>query len=121
MEAFVTTAWPLWLGEIVPTLTRYVLFAAGVWLALWVVLAGLLQSRKIREASPPLRQLLTEFLVSLRSMVIFASFGVAITLAARAGFYPLADLGTTGASAGSSLRSSSGSWRTTPISIGCTG
>ena len=94
MEAFLTDAWRMWLGELTPTLTRYAFFAIGVWLALWVMLAGLLRNRKIREASPPPRQLLTEFLISLRSMAIFATFGVLITLAARAGFYPLADLGT---------------------------
>jgi sterol desaturase/sphingolipid hydroxylase (fatty acid hydroxylase superfamily) len=85
----------LWLGEIVPTLTRYALFAVGVWATLWILLAAVLRSRKIRDSAPPSRQLATEFLVSLRSMALFATFGVAITLAARAGFYPLADIGTT--------------------------
>jgi Delta7-sterol 5-desaturase len=95
MEAFLTDAGRLWLGEITPTLTRYALFAVGVWLVLWVVLAGVLRRQKIREASPPPRQLAVEFLISLRSMAIFATFGVAVSLAARAGLYPLADIGTT--------------------------
>lgn len=84
----------IWWAEIVPTVTRYVVFATGVWFALWVVLAAALRARKIREASPPPRQLVTEFLVSLRSMIFFATSGVVISLAARAHLYPLSDIGT---------------------------
>jgi sterol desaturase/sphingolipid hydroxylase (fatty acid hydroxylase superfamily) len=73
--------------ELEPTLTRYILFAGAVWLALWVVLAPLLQARKIRDSSPPARQLLTEFLISLRSMTIFATVAVGIAFLERAGFY----------------------------------
>jgi len=56
---------------------------------LWVVLARLLRARKIREATPPPRQLAFEFLYSLRSMAVFATAGVAISLMERAGVYPL--------------------------------
>jgi sterol desaturase/sphingolipid hydroxylase (fatty acid hydroxylase superfamily) len=60
-----------------------------------VLLAGLLRGRKLRDDSPPPRQLVSEFLVSLRSMALFATSGVLISLAAAAHLYPLADLGTT--------------------------
>jgi sterol desaturase/sphingolipid hydroxylase (fatty acid hydroxylase superfamily) len=92
MESLLTDVVRLWMGELTPTLTRYALFAVGVWLALSVLLAGVLRARKIREATPPPRQLFIEFLMSLRSMAIFATAGVVITLASRVGLYPLSDM-----------------------------
>ena len=82
----------VWLGELKFTLTRYVIFAMGVWLVLWVVLAGWLRGRKIRDETPPARQLVIEFLVSMRSMTIFATVAVGIDLMDRAGVYPLQSL-----------------------------
>src|SRR4029453_161301 len=69
--------------------TRYAVFAIAVWLMLWVVLSGVLRARKIREATPPPRQLATEFAFSLRSMAVFATAGVLISLLERVGVYPL--------------------------------
>jgi len=94
MESFLADAARLWVGEITPTLIRYALFAVGVWLALWVLLSRLIRARKIRQASPPARQLALEFLVSLRSMLLFATVGAGADLAARAGLFPLADMAT---------------------------
>jgi sterol desaturase/sphingolipid hydroxylase (fatty acid hydroxylase superfamily) len=94
MYAFLVDAGRLWMAEITPTLIRYTLFAVGVWFALWVLLAGLIRARKIRAATPPPRQLVSEFLFSLRSMLLFATFGVGVDLASRAHLYPLADWGT---------------------------
>ena len=79
----------IWLNELNFTLTRYVIFASGVWVALWIVLAAWLRSRKIREDSRRARQLIVEFLISLRSMAIFAAVAVGIDLMDGAGFYPL--------------------------------
>ncbi|WP_366502113.1 sterol desaturase family protein [Phenylobacterium sp.] len=79
----------IWLRELQPTLSRYVIYTVGVWLALWVVLAPVLKPRKIREATPPARQLLTELMFSLRSMAVFATVGVLLTFMYRAGLYPL--------------------------------
>ncbi|HEX7943513.1 MAG TPA: sterol desaturase family protein [Phenylobacterium sp.] len=90
MPPFLTDLLHLWLRELEPTLTRYAIFTLAVWLGLWVVLRPLLAARKIREATPPAGQLATEFLFSLRSMAIFATAGVAVTLMSRAGLYPLA-------------------------------
>ena len=42
METVLIDAGRIWMAEITPTLTRYALFSVGVWLLLWVVLAGLL-------------------------------------------------------------------------------
>jgi sterol desaturase/sphingolipid hydroxylase (fatty acid hydroxylase superfamily) len=94
MDGFLSDAARLWMGELAPTLTRYAILAIGVWLVLWVLLARLIRTRKIRETSPPHRQLAIEFFYSLRSMVLFATFGVAVDLASRAGLYPLADMAT---------------------------
>jgi sterol desaturase/sphingolipid hydroxylase (fatty acid hydroxylase superfamily) len=82
----------MWLRELRPTLERYLIFTLAVWLALWVALRPFLRARKIREATPPSRQLLTELMYSLRSMVIFATAGLLMTLMYRAGLYPLQDL-----------------------------
>ena len=71
MPPILTDILHIWLRELEPTLTRYAIFTLGVWLALWVVLRPLLAARKIRGETPPARQLITELMFSLRSMVIF--------------------------------------------------
>jgi hypothetical protein len=50
-----------WLHAPFTDVSRYVIFAVGVWLTLWVVLAAPLAGRKIRDGRPPARQLLIEF------------------------------------------------------------
>jgi len=92
MSPVLTDLFQIWLRELEPTLSRYAVFTVGVWLLLWVVLRPMIAARKIREETPPPRQLLTEFLFSLRSMVIFATVGVGMALMDRAGFYPLSDV-----------------------------
>lgn len=92
MEAFLTDAAQIWLRELRPTLERYVIFTLAVWLVLWVLLRPVLKARKIREETPPARQMLTELMFSLRSMVIFATGGVALAFMYRAGLYPLSEL-----------------------------
>lgn len=94
MDAFLNEAAAAWLAELKPTLERYLIFTVAVWLALWVVLRPLLAARKIRDATPPARQLVTEALFSLRTMVIFATAGVVTWYMHRAGLYPLTPLAT---------------------------
>jgi len=79
-----------WIHDLA-SVKRYVIFALAVWAVLWVLLKGLLAGRKIRVDSPPPKQMVTEFLISIRSVAIFATVGVGITLMDRAGLYPLAD------------------------------
>jgi sterol desaturase/sphingolipid hydroxylase (fatty acid hydroxylase superfamily) len=81
----------IWLINLAIVLPAYVALAVGVWLLLWVLLRQVLRGRKIREATPPARQLRSEFLHSLRSVVIFATASVGVALMAKAGAYPLAD------------------------------
>jgi sterol desaturase/sphingolipid hydroxylase (fatty acid hydroxylase superfamily)/uncharacterized protein (DUF2147 family) len=81
-----------WLHHAQVDLTRYVVFAVGVWLALWIVLRGAMRGRKIREGSPPARQLVIEFLFSLRSIALFSTVGFALFMMEQAGFLPGPDL-----------------------------
>ena len=77
-----------WLVGMQLDITRYVIFAVGVWLILWVVLATPLAGRKIRDSRPPARQLLTEFAVSIRSIAIFSTLGLLTFGLFRAGLLP---------------------------------
>lgn len=89
MQPFISEFPQLWLEQLTPTLSRYVMFAVTVWFTLWIALAGLLAARKIRADRPPVRQLATEFFFSIRSMAIFALGGVCITYMIEAGLYPM--------------------------------
>lgn len=77
-----------WLANMQTDLTRYAVFAVGVWLALWVVFAVWLRGRKIRPETPPAKQLGLEFLVSLRSIAIFSTIGLATFMLERFGMLP---------------------------------
>jgi len=81
-----------WLESMATDLSRYVVFAVSVWLALWVVFAKALAGRKIRPTTPPARQLRTEFLISLRSLAIFSTIGALLFMVERAGYLPGPDL-----------------------------
>lgn len=81
-----------WLNGIVHDARRYAIFAIAVWFTLWVALARVLRSRKVREETPPTRQLLVEFAFSLRSIAVFSTIGIGISLADRAGLYPMAGM-----------------------------
>jgi sterol desaturase/sphingolipid hydroxylase (fatty acid hydroxylase superfamily) len=77
-----------WAGNARTDLTRYAVFAIAVWLVLWVVLRGVLAARKIRQNTPPARQLGLEFLMSLRSITVFSTIALSTFLLERAGFLP---------------------------------
>ncbi len=64
---------------------RYLLGAGGVFLIVNVFLAGRLAGRKIRTKSPELEQMRREFIISMRTTVIFALSGVASVMAAKFG------------------------------------
>jgi hypothetical protein len=85
MDSFLIALGGQWLSNVATDLTRYAIFAIGVWLGLWVILAGPLKSRKIRGDTPPARQLVTEFLISLRSVAIFSTIGLIPFVLERAG------------------------------------
>jgi sterol desaturase/sphingolipid hydroxylase (fatty acid hydroxylase superfamily) len=88
MNAFFHEAARLWWAGVVLNVGRYVVFAVLVWLGLWVVLSRPLRGRKIREARPPARQMIVEFLISLRSITIFSTVWLGIILLNRAGLVP---------------------------------
>jgi Delta7-sterol 5-desaturase len=77
-----------WVLSLTSDLTDYAIFAIGFWFVLWVALAGLLASRKIRTERPPNRQLILEFVVSLRSLAIFSTIGALLFMVERAGYLP---------------------------------
>jgi sterol desaturase/sphingolipid hydroxylase (fatty acid hydroxylase superfamily) len=77
-----------WLDSLSTDLLRYVVFAVGVWLLLWVLLARPLAARKIRPERPKARQLLLEFCFSVRSIAIFSTVGLATFALARIGYLP---------------------------------
>jgi sterol desaturase/sphingolipid hydroxylase (fatty acid hydroxylase superfamily) len=85
----------LWSNLVINT-GRYAVFAVLTWALLWVVLRRPLRGRKIRSETPPTRQLLTEFVVSLRSIAIFAVTAVAMTVMSHLGAYPLSHLARAG-------------------------
>ena len=85
MESFFTAVADQWVRNMTTDCRRYAVFAIGVWLVLWVLLAGVLKSRKIRAESPPARQLVIEFLISVRSVMIFSTIGLLPFVLERAG------------------------------------
>lgn len=66
-------------------LMRYLLGAGGVFLIVNVLLARRLAGRKIRTSSPKAEQMRREFVISMRTTVIFALSGVASVMAAKFG------------------------------------
>lgn len=62
-----------WLMGFRHDMTRYIIAAPLTWLVLCVLLAPLLRHRKIRPDTPPWRQLVVEFLVSVRSVAVFST------------------------------------------------
>ncbi len=77
-----------WLTNLVYDLSRYAAFAVAIWLIVWVLLRVPMASRKIREATPAPRQLVTEFAVSLRSLAVFSTVGVIMFGLERNGLLP---------------------------------
>lgn len=74
-----------WLGLLSGDLSRYAIFAVATWFALWVVLARPLARRKLRAERPPVRQLIVEFLISIRSVAIFSTVGLSLAVLDRVG------------------------------------
>ena len=89
MPAFLTDVVDMWFGSLSQDLRRYVTFAVAVWLTLWVVFRVVIRPRKIREDTPPARQLVSEFLFSTRSIAVFSTVSVGMNLLDHAGAYPL--------------------------------
>jgi sterol desaturase/sphingolipid hydroxylase (fatty acid hydroxylase superfamily) len=88
MSSYLLSLAEHWLHATFVDVTRYVIFAVGVWLALWVVLAVPLAGRKIRDERPPIRQLLIEFAASIRSIMVFSTVGLLTFALFRAGLMP---------------------------------
>jgi sterol desaturase/sphingolipid hydroxylase (fatty acid hydroxylase superfamily) len=87
-QTFVHDMGAQWLLNAKDDISRYAVFAVGVWLVLWVIAAPLLKGRKIRNSSPPARQLVLEFLFSMRSTAIFSTIGLSTFVLERMGLLP---------------------------------
>ena len=83
-----TTLTNYWLAGMQTDIARYLIFAVGFWVLLWVVLAPLLKGRKIRPQTPPLRQLALEVVFSVRSVAVFSTVALSTFLLDRAGLLP---------------------------------
>ncbi len=81
MHHTLTDIGQMWLHGVLHDGRRYAIFAIAVWLTLWVVLARFIRARKIRQESPPPRQLALELLFSLRSIALYSTVGIGINLA----------------------------------------
>jgi sterol desaturase/sphingolipid hydroxylase (fatty acid hydroxylase superfamily) len=82
----------IWWTSLARETGRYVAFAVLTWAVLWIGLRAPLRGRKIRQSTPPFGQLAMEFLVSIRSIAIFATSAMVMTLMSHAGAYPLSHL-----------------------------
>ncbi|MCP5087976.1 MAG: sterol desaturase family protein [Rhodobacteraceae bacterium] len=82
------------LGAIYPTVfttdfLRYVIGAGGVYLIVNLLLSRHLAGRKIREQSPPLKQIRREIQASFRTVLIFALNGTLIVYGAGFGVFTI--------------------------------
>lgn len=75
-----------WLTGFRVDLTRYMFAAPLAWLVICVLLAPALRSRKIRPDRPPWRQLVVEFLCSIRSVAVFSTVALGTFAMERAGW-----------------------------------
>jgi len=76
-------------------LERYAYLAIGVWFVLWVVLPKVLQFRKVRADWPERRQMVFEFLHSLRTIAIFSALSTSVYVLWRLDLLPWAELNAT--------------------------
>jgi sterol desaturase/sphingolipid hydroxylase (fatty acid hydroxylase superfamily) len=88
MEAWLLNFARNWMGNLVEDTQRYAIFAIGAWFVLWVLLADVLQNRKIREDRPKARQMVLEFLISIRSVAIFSTVVMVIVVLDQLGWLP---------------------------------
>ncbi|MCI3132821.1 sterol desaturase family protein [Phenylobacterium aquaticum] len=88
LSSTLTTYGQHWLSNLSYDLSRYAMFAIAVWFVIWVLLRGPMAGRKLREATPGARQLVTEFAVSMRTVAIFSTVGLLTFSLERAGFLP---------------------------------
>jgi sterol desaturase/sphingolipid hydroxylase (fatty acid hydroxylase superfamily) len=75
-----------WLLLMLGDIARYAVFATAVWALLWIVLKRPLARRRIRPERPPARQMVTEFLYSVRSTAVFATISLGPAIALKAGW-----------------------------------
>ena len=65
-------------GNILEETGYYIAFTLAAFFAIWWLFEPNLRARKIRKSTPPAKQMIWEFLFSIRAVVIFISTGVII-------------------------------------------
>lgn len=90
MSEFIANLPQIWSAILITDVIRYLVGAFSVFILVNLTLAGVLAGRKIRPGSPPAKQMITEFFVSLRTAAIFAtSGGLLIAASAYSGWIDL--------------------------------
>jgi sterol desaturase/sphingolipid hydroxylase (fatty acid hydroxylase superfamily) len=92
-DAFIHTLFTYWVSATRTDIIRYIIFSVGLWFALWVVLGGVLKNRKIRHDKPPVQQMITEFLFSIRSVAVFSTVSMSLTALEVGGVFKGAEIG----------------------------
>ncbi len=78
-----------WLNAFYEDFKRYFLAASFVFIAIWGVLRPYLKSRKIRKTTPPARQMIFEFLHSVKTVAVFSTVGMIINYGYHAGWFQI--------------------------------
>src|ERR1700722_14626686 len=89
MELWLDHMGQIWWASLSRETARYAGFAGATWALVWGGLKAPRRRRKIRARSPAADQLLVEFIISIRSIAVFATVALAQSLMSRAGAYPL--------------------------------
>jgi len=77
-----------WSLNMATDVARYAVVSVGAGFVLWIVFGTALRGRKIRAESPPARQMVVEFLISIRSVMIFSTIGLLPFVLQQSGWLP---------------------------------
>jgi sterol desaturase/sphingolipid hydroxylase (fatty acid hydroxylase superfamily) len=78
-----------WMRAFTRDFIRYLVGAAGVFIVVWGILRPFIQSRKIRKKTPPARQMVFEFLHSVKTVAVFSTVGLLIGYGYQAGIFKI--------------------------------
>jgi sterol desaturase/sphingolipid hydroxylase (fatty acid hydroxylase superfamily) len=92
-DAFIHQLFTYWVSATQTDIIRYMIFSVGLWFILWVILAGVLKNRKVRADKPPIKQMITEFFFSIRSIAVFSTVSMSLTALELLGVFKGASIG----------------------------
>ena len=85
MEQFLSMYLEVLAASFIFDFSRYLFGAGGTFLVVWVLFKKHLQGRKIRTKTPPLKQILHEFVHSLKTVFVYSLVGMMTYYGAKAG------------------------------------